>query len=134
MASLVSRYAEVRSREWERGNYALLGLALLSIAVFVLTVAGIYLLMMLRQKQVAFVFSDEVGQLHPVEYQSISFRPDDPRFALPIKGTLWKFCKDYYERRRTRIADDLPESIHERAEGPDGQGCTPERPHRQLPE
>jgi hypothetical protein len=111
MASIVSRYAEIRSREWERANYALFGVALLCMAVFGLTVASLYLLSMLREKRVAFVFSDEIGQLHPVEYQSVRFRPDDPRFALPIKGTLWKFCKDYYERRRVRIADDLPESM-----------------------
>lgn len=111
MASLVRRYAEIRSREWERGNYALVGVALLSVAIVGLTVAGIYLLSMLRDKRVAFVFSDEIGQLHPVEYQTMNFRQDDPRFVLPIKGTLWKFCKDYYDRRRARIAENLPESM-----------------------
>lgn len=111
MASLVGRYAEVRSREWERGNYALLAVALLSLAIAGLTVAGIYLLGLVREKRVAFVFSDEIGQLHPIEYRSMKFRQDDPRFVLPIKGTLWKFCKDYYERRRPRIAEDLPESM-----------------------
>jgi hypothetical protein len=80
VASLVSRYAEVRSREWERGNYALLAVALLSIAVFGLTVAGIYLLMMLREKQVAFIFSartiEELPDLPPPGGEdSVEFDP-----------------------------------------------------------
>src|SRR5882724_7928341 len=110
MASITERYAEVQSREWERGTHALFGVAMLSIAVAGLAAALCYSIHVIHEKKVAFVFPDELGRLHPVLDAETKFNPEDPRFNLPIRAALYHWTKDYFERRRNGIVGEIIEA------------------------
>jgi hypothetical protein len=110
MSSISQQYTEVKSKEWERGNYALIGVGLLSFAVIALAAAVAYQLHIIDAKRVAIVFADDIGELHPVDYQSHQFMAQDAKFSPVIKGALYRWCRDYYERRRDTIIARLDEA------------------------
>jgi hypothetical protein len=98
VAALVSRVAEVRSREWERGNYALLAVAGLSIAVVALAVALGIALRQLGEKRIVFGLVGELGDLHLFDVKGTTDR-SDPALRGLIEAQLYGWAKNYYERR-----------------------------------
>jgi hypothetical protein len=105
MATLANRVAEVRSREWERGNYALLAVAGLSIAVLALAVALAGALYMLREKKIVFGLVGELGDLHLFDVKVAD--PSSPVLQGLIKADLYGWVKNYTERRHGSLETQL---------------------------
>jgi hypothetical protein len=106
VAGLVSRVAEVRSREWERGNYALLAVAGLSIAVVALAVTLAIALHMLGERKLALGLVDELGTLHLFDVKVIPDR-SDARLETLIQGDPYSWAKNYYECRHGSFETQL---------------------------